>query len=1348
MMGAPSTPASANPRLGVLTKTIIRTPVIRWILHARLRRREFNDVVFVGEDFVHVKQVVHDGHLEHVATKSDFGTCIRAARVFTVDPEPPEEDALIKVENREDDTTKSLPPQFVVLTLATDDLIFLYLREDQDGKLRFVHQTCPMATYDKTLWQVGEHLAVDPFSRGLAVAANEREVVLYSALPKNRIQAELQANYQDWCPVTAERALPVEGVIQHMEFLYPSDSDPDHVILLLIVTDQRRTKALWIDWYYSDDYSGRQTNLHQAQIHPAQPIDSAKTVSSLLIPLRNAAFLFVGGNQVKLFRNFLSGSSTGMTVGLVDIPTPYPGGSSRLPTWTSWCPPRRNKTASQVDDVYMLREDGAVAYLRIGADGKLQSNSAGDAECHAGSAFASLGDPSDPDILAIGGEQSSGRVVSIGSFQSGGRLIEAMSRGDTMAMRRIESPPNWASATDMLVSTLPQSNGRSARMRDSVFVTSGRQPHGTITELRQGLEARVALSLALDDLRGVTGSWSLPNVEDGSVVLLMSMPSCTRLLKFDLLSAEEIDHDTRIALELNERTLAADIMSNGHIMQITDRNVCTGASISAGFEDTARRDCELGNTVLAASIEPDEDLAFIAERAGKDNRIVALKHYVQQGEDSSQTLEEGLQQVGEPYNLTSEPLCLATTLIDGRVISVAVLNDNTLVLLSRTRGDSASIDSHATLRIPGSKESLCDHIVLIQSSGTHPGQPSMLAICGLRDGRMFCVEIETSPELAFGDNHGLHFGNSTVRLSRNAKEPTKAFAISGLDTCVLTWDGRSPETLDIKSLWASDKARPELSQDTIMAVSKLPVNDYVTTADLADTLHIVSSEEIWVTSVDEATTTVPRRIPVNGSPNRLIYAEQQRSLVCASVCTGVRTFPSNMPHAKPEERRQIWPAIDFILLDRKSPRDDDLPESRVSFTFRFQPGDIVNALVEWSFTMNGKQYSFVMVAGSYIKTSKGESRVRGRIAFLQPVIKKEKDGWDLTDVRESRSQNFDSPVLALTLYDELTYVACSGEEVIVSRFADNSRWSMICAPLTLASAGISVTVKAPLIYIATLGDSLVIARFEKLPSPSQDSGYTHRLVALATAPQRAASLSQAVVSLHEDGKQSNGPSSQSSESVVLLGTKYHKLVGLSSPASDAILQRNLTLKSRIVFEAQLPRSLSRITQGSIRPSWRNVPPSGVVADGIVGVSADGSLVGVSVLDEGLWRRLFWLQRLCEWSEKLSPHSTERPAYGVDEDEFDGEERGLPIGLNDDSDEMIALTPGTDDIRPENDMHIDGDTLVRLLEQGGTEILKVVIREQAQRQDRIGEWLRENLEDELEAVESVIEEVEALLGSWM
>lgn len=300
-MGSKDPVGSSGPGLGILTKTVVRSPVIRWILHARIRHRRYNDVVFVGDDFIHVKQVVREGHLEHVVTKADFGAHIRAAKTFSRDFESPDDDLFVKGESEDAFFAKtSEPPQFLVLTLSSDDLVFLYIKEDGKGNLEFVQQALPMPTFDRTLYQTGEHLAVDPSSRALAVAANEREVIVYQPKTKERMQAELQAEYPDWCPVASQRRLQVDGVIQNMDFLIPDHNDQDHVILILIVLDQRKTKAIWIDWYYS-------SAMHNPQVHPGQAIDSLKTVPSLLIPLIGAAFMLITGNQMKMCRNILAG---------------------------------------------------------------------------------------------------------------------------------------------------------------------------------------------------------------------------------------------------------------------------------------------------------------------------------------------------------------------------------------------------------------------------------------------------------------------------------------------------------------------------------------------------------------------------------------------------------------------------------------------------------------------------------------------------------------------------------------------------------------------------------------------------------------------------------------------------------------------------------------------------------------------------------------------------------------------------------------------------------------------------------------------------------------------------------
>ena len=123
--------------------------------------------------------------------------------------------------------------------------------------------------------------------------------------------------------------------------------------------------------------------------------------------------------------------------------------------------------------------------------------------CHVGSAFASLGDSRDPDILAVAGDMSSGRIQSIGNWFTPIR-VSVLSRYDAMQMTLTETIPNWASVTDMVVSALP---GKSQRSRGGVFVTSCRQPYGAITELRRGLEARLSVYCEIEGLRSVTEVW-------------------------------------------------------------------------------------------------------------------------------------------------------------------------------------------------------------------------------------------------------------------------------------------------------------------------------------------------------------------------------------------------------------------------------------------------------------------------------------------------------------------------------------------------------------------------------------------------------------------------------------------------------------------------------------------------------------------------------------------------------------------------------------------------------------------------------------------------------------------------
>jgi hypothetical protein len=326
-------------------------------------------------------------------------------------------------------------------------------------------------------------------------------------------------------------------------------------------------------------------------------------------------------------------------------------------------------------------------------------------------------------------------------------------------------------------------------------------------------------------------------------------------------------------------------------------------------------------------------------------------------------------------------------------------------------------------------------------------------------------------------------------------------------------------------------------------------------------------------------------------------------------------------------------------------------------------------------------------------------------------------------------------VYALALYDETTYVACTGSSVLLSRFdSDERKWEQICAPLTLAEKGTSVSVSDALIYVSTAGEGLITLRLDYLPSRDAEGNYPYRLVVAAQPPRADRPLDHTILSPTTDSN------------LALLSTKNTLLLGLTSPPPGSV-DRNRT---KLLFEAKLPRSLARITQGSTRPFWRSPPPSGVLASNIIGLSTDGSITGIGVLDEPLWRRLFWLQRVLEWDKHFSPHAPDIPIYGVDAESsgsFSGRARAVPIGFAPGSTGDIALF-SHEDIRTEHDRHIDGDILARVLQPGGTERLVAAMKALATRDDSVGEWIEEHLDQELEEVKGVVGEVRALVGMWM
>lgn len=166
---------STPPTCGILTRTLVRSPVINLIIPAQIRHKDNNDVVFVREDSLEIYELSREGDLQHVTTKADFGSSIRAAKAMGDARKPgiPQmtlhNDDPVKVKDEEPETRdvftsgrSPLPPQILVLVLESMKLVFLFVTFGPQNHLNYSTHQQPLPTRTSYNERVGRHLSIDP----------------------------------------------------------------------------------------------------------------------------------------------------------------------------------------------------------------------------------------------------------------------------------------------------------------------------------------------------------------------------------------------------------------------------------------------------------------------------------------------------------------------------------------------------------------------------------------------------------------------------------------------------------------------------------------------------------------------------------------------------------------------------------------------------------------------------------------------------------------------------------------------------------------------------------------------------------------------------------------------------------------------------------------------------------------------------------------------------------------------------------------------------------------------------------------------------------------------------------
>ena len=296
-----------SPTIGFLSRTVYRSPFIRWVLPANIRNDSewlkdnsasnesygvapSSDIVLVGDDFIHLKQLdSQSGHLTHLGTEAGFNSRIRAAKAFgepqqgKIGTKVPDNDQIfIKSELGDGDDSEGdvrsdapdLPPQLIILAMESQELLFVSAYKSSQRRIKFRKSAVPLPNPKSLLSKPGKHLAVDPKSRAFAVGAAAGLLVIYNAKSKKQMRDESASQIAHWHPILNDKIITVEGMILKMEFLCPSSNDKDRIILVLVISKNDRG---WLQCFEWDNLSGFQ-NFRR---HQQQPLMTRKWVSVL-----------------------------------------------------------------------------------------------------------------------------------------------------------------------------------------------------------------------------------------------------------------------------------------------------------------------------------------------------------------------------------------------------------------------------------------------------------------------------------------------------------------------------------------------------------------------------------------------------------------------------------------------------------------------------------------------------------------------------------------------------------------------------------------------------------------------------------------------------------------------------------------------------------------------------------------------------------------------------------------------------------------------------------------------------------------------------------------------------------
>ena len=847
-----------------------------------------------------------------------------------------------------------------------------------------------------------------------------------------------------------------------MEFLKPSDEDPEKVVLVLLVANVGETFILLYRW---------DTRLPLCRIKPmrcsGQQLPIQDSLPLMLIPsMKPLSFLLVTETELVLYSKVTASRAERKAHPFeIDDDKSATASSSSPLLWTHWAKPKRHMLYNQTnDDLFLVREDG---YLRTylieyGRDFKVKMHfHPGGLGFRVDAAFCLLASPlhiGGGDILVAAGDMADGGVFHLRARQ---------------APEKIQVIPTNAPFNDLLIkpSTGPAARSkRQAPLSSELYAACGSDiSQGCVAQLQFGYEAQIGWTMEFDGSESVQHLWAVESDDGGRLLLLAAHAMHTSAAVISLADAEvdHVDSSSWPGLVLNDTTLDVAKASPSSLIQVASSSVNI-LSLQGGHA-SSRTPFPSGRA-LCAALMLDASVVVTAQQFNEQYTLhvdpVRCTDAQAMDQDKSTALD-----------VPARPICMSRSYLANADLVLVGTEQGHLFVYVLQRDRTLMQVMH--LALSDVSDELRETVVASVTLLTVPNLDVGILLCGLRNGQMLAFLVEPNgdqkhPQLVCKHLYTLTIGVTSAILSPDYLAASGATTSAAFVHCESSIKRirlvQNNTTLDyeVSDVITTSREDPTFALPVCSALYRAPVLSPERNAAMSGVLLVAISNELLFTTLVAQKQAIVRRIKIPGIPTRLMWSTYMKQIVVGFEGLGGLSSPSIV--AQGPLSRATYPMLCFP--------DTRNPNHTLSVSQEIVIGDRkerIRALAEYSPSDGSKHYEFVLVALSLDETDEyGARRSTGRVVCISAkyILKGE-----TAQAKARLVIRFPGKaVTALQPIGMSSILIGAGSEIVLHDLnVETKKWSTL-ARYTLPSPAASIRVQGSLAYVATLKHSLLILR--------------------------------------------------------------------------------------------------------------------------------------------------------------------------------------------------------------------------------------------------------------------------------